>query len=418
MLHQNPTDSWGATRSITEAELVALTLRLTDPNNTTGGAGISLVKKAHGSFNQIYIMQLPSGAKRAIRVPGRGQVGVWNDSDAAGLSNQVLVMKYIRNTTTLPVPGVFAYDTTHNNEIGYPFMMMEGIAGKNVSDVWGWRQELTPELEGKRLRILKSLAVTMTSLRHIDFPALGRLDFDGEDFENPSVVAVGPGNRSSRQYFEDRYDELVRTMRYAHGGSRERHVKLEMVRMLMEALPCSATNTPANAPPETFVLRAPDFNWQNIMVDDTGDVVAIIDWDGVETVPRFLGWAKPPMFLCADFDPSWSWQGGPGNAPSKLEFYRKEYARFMAEAMGGQGDCVYAGKSHLYDHVLGALEEPTLTSDIIDRLLVAAIPRVSWEKISARVVERGWAPGEKEFIQERLQLLMRPVAGADHNFSF
>jgi hypothetical protein len=40
---------------------------------------------------------------------------------------------------------------------------------------------------------------------------------------------------------------------------------------------------------ETFVLRHPDLDLQNILVDDDGNVTGNIDWDNCLAVPQCIG---------------------------------------------------------------------------------------------------------------------------------
>ncbi len=45
-------------------------------------------------------------------------------------------MYLIRRETTIPVPEVYAFDTTLENELGCPFILMELKYGKLLQDVW------------------------------------------------------------------------------------------------------------------------------------------------------------------------------------------------------------------------------------------------------------------------------------------
>ena len=75
---------------------------------------------------------------------------------------------------------------------------------------------------------------------------------------------------------------------------------------------------------------------QNVLVNEEGNVTALVDWEGVVTVPRQLGLSFP-MWLTRDWNPFDDDYGrGYGridNSPEELMHYRKRYAHFVEEAM-------------------------------------------------------------------------------------
>jgi len=75
-------------------------------------------------------------------------------------------------------------------------------------------------------------------------------------------------------------------------------------RMISSCLPSSSAKGRISAnQEETFVLSLPDFDSQNTMIDERGNLTGIIDWDNVETVPRFLGYSSFPGWITRDWDP-------------------------------------------------------------------------------------------------------------------
>lgn len=46
--------------------------------------------------------------------------------------------------------------------------------------------------------------------------------------------------------------------------------------------------------PPGFVVCLPDFDSQNVLVDDQGTITGLIDWDLAQTMPRFVGYARYP----------------------------------------------------------------------------------------------------------------------------
>lgn len=95
-----------------------------------------------------------------------------------------------------------------------------------------------------------------------------------------------------------------------------------------------------------FVLTHPDLDLQNILVDETGKVVGLVDWDGVTTVPRAIGCAYP-KWISRDWDPEcYRWACGRSSSdsfqmdhsPKDMSRYREMYARSVEEALSKSGN--------------------------------------------------------------------------------
>ncbi|KMU72499.1 hypothetical protein CISG_09452 [Coccidioides immitis RMSCC 3703] len=71
--------------------------------------------------------------------------------------------------------------------------------------------------------------------------------------------------------------------------------------MAISCLPHFTTDESADA---TFVVGLPDFNWQNIMTDDAGNVTSIVDWDNVQTKTGRLWYSTIPRWIATDWNPA------------------------------------------------------------------------------------------------------------------
>ncbi|KAL7266591.1 hypothetical protein RUND412_010859 [Rhizina undulata] len=102
-------------------------------------------------------------------------------------------MRFLRKNTTIPIPEVFAFDETTNNEILAPFIMMEFAKGSSVSKVWFEDTGPTP-LEERRLRILDTVASAMSQLVNFRFNEIGSLQLSGKDDDTPldAPISIGP----------------------------------------------------------------------------------------------------------------------------------------------------------------------------------------------------------------------------------
>ncbi|KAJ7065852.1 hypothetical protein C8F01DRAFT_968802, partial [Mycena amicta] len=118
-----------------------------------------------GSFNLVHIIEFQDEPFRMVNPCAHHDHGqVWELAGRASRnrrsSSQVETMQYIRATTTIPVPvpEVYHFDTTADNEISAPYIAMACIPGRIMFSVW------FDKGEERRLRILPQLAGFMFQL--------------------------------------------------------------------------------------------------------------------------------------------------------------------------------------------------------------------------------------------------------------
>ena len=130
---------------------------------------------------------------------------------------------------------------------------------------------------------------------------------------------------------------------------------------------------------ETFVLCHPDFDSQNILIDEKGNLTGLIDWDGVQTYPRFLGYCRYPSFLTPDWDPiMYGYPGCPRYlSPEELVRYRQIYSDKMIQMLHREGDAIFAEKSHIFEAVWIASCDPRNRTEIIKKIIKQALPEIS-----------------------------------------
>ncbi|KAH6976266.1 hypothetical protein BKA56DRAFT_633522 [Ilyonectria sp. MPI-CAGE-AT-0026] len=94
-----------------------------------------------------------------------------------------------------------------------------------------------------------------------------------------------------------------------------------------------------------FVLAHPDFDVQNFIVSEDGQLQGIIDWDGIMAVPRSIGNEGYPGWLTRDWDPlmygyNKSMDDGVEplgvweDSPESLKYYRGVYRQSMLKVRG------------------------------------------------------------------------------------
>ena len=123
---------------------------------------------------------------------------------------------------------------------------------------------------------------------------------------------------------------------------------------------------------EPFVLTHPDFNFRNILVSDEGKVCALIDWEGISTVLRFLGNERYPGWLTRDWDPMNYGYGMEEcfiqeNSPEELSHYRHMYRDMVKAAIaeaevGADASAIALSKRNLHRH-LPVLESLSIAAD-------------------------------------------------------
>jgi hypothetical protein len=132
---------------------------------------------------------------------------------------------------------------------------------------------------------------------------------------------------------------------------------------------------------ESFTLGLWDLDFQNILVNEEGEVTAIIDWEKVSTVPRCVGFSALPKFLQADWTSEYAVPDLAMLSPWKLDAYRKFYADALREACGTDAAAaLHTEKSMIYAQIHAMLYGDRTVSfdkeiDVMNKLLLE-IPRM------------------------------------------
>ncbi|ENH71049.1 Altered inheritance of mitochondria protein 9, mitochondrial [Fusarium oxysporum f. sp. cubense race 1] len=206
-------DVFGPLVDISEESIIALATRIArDVLHVLPGKA-ELLKTVSGSYNIVHIVQLET-VKLVIRIPATG----WGDGMTKvaedALSSQVATMRFIKEQTGAPVPEVYSWDPTNNNEISAPFICMSFVTGETVSSVW-FKDSMDDEArEQFRLNILTSIAAIMAKFSSMTFDKMGSLmqAEDGSFFLGPMFEWVENDDdsvhaKATRTYFS--MDELL-----------------------------------------------------------------------------------------------------------------------------------------------------------------------------------------------------------------
>ena len=351
-----------------------------------------VVDRLSGSFNMVYILQFDDGLKYVIRLPALGWGNRWTPAAKKAFDSQVLTMHIIRRTTDIPLPDILAFDSTQGNSLGTPYMVISFISGATVEALWCDETGPTP-LEERRSRILSTTAMAMAQLQSLKFNWIGTLQLKDDPEENslgigpcyewnlpsrhgelkgrdPDIKEFGPF-RTTNEYLNYLHDSQEKDPHPMAVGYRE------LLARMIASLPLSVEKTRDGGNDETFVLTAPDFDSQNFMVDERGNLTGIIDWDHVQTMPLFLGYCRYPEWITRDCDPLF--YSYPSNAtegsPQQLRQYRQYYAAEMARLLRTNDEARFAKKSHIFGAVWIAASRCDCQVSLLAKLLDRALAR-------------------------------------------
>ena len=268
-----------------------------------------------GSYHILFSLEFCDRVRWILKVPATGYPGGFDDKNARALKSEAMTMRLLKRDTQIPVPEVFSFDTSFDNEIKSPFILMEFIQGIPLYKCWFDKSCTKDVLEQRREQALRGVAkavlqlnrykfdqggapvfdhdgnIEIGPLRTADMPAmLKRLNND-EDDQSPIFCELGP--------FKDQKSQLLCMLdrlepspdAYCQGLNK-------LLRLFIEWVPEEYS---AGAP--AFVLTHPDLDIQNVLVSEEGTLRGLIDWDGVAAVPKCIGNERYPSWLIRDWDP-------------------------------------------------------------------------------------------------------------------
>ena len=449
-----------------QESLWTLALKVRPKLANTPFSNVTVIKTLYGSYNVVYIIKFEDEKKFVFRVPIDTNKGHLSETAQRSMISQVQTMHFIRQNTTIPIPEIYSFNPSKDPIIGTPYIAMSFIEGEPVCSLWLEDTGPTPQ-EERRQRILISIAQAMAQLHAFSFDKIGSLRFTGKPkagavtiepcygwsttnpkppgcpnprclaFQNPErdinkacsgcgVVAsssatsevasdsdehvfidgakqslflkeIGPF-QCSREYFK--------AAMYCFGGNPKLPIPRLTGKVLETIIDCLPL--PQSPERETYVLSPPDFNSQNIMADENGNVTGFIDWDNVHTVPRQIGYCRYPGWITRDWDSN-TYENNQfhplADPPELLTAYRALYRQTINGLLGPEQDQIIRQTL-----VFGAIEKA-----IIDDISRGAIVRNLLRKglsVSLKEAYRmipdveEWTERTKEQLKDGLQRVL------------
>jgi len=264
--------------------------------------------------------------------------------------SDVATTEIVRHFTTVPVPTIYAYDSSTNNSIGMEWMLMEKVEGHKLDETW------TGMDYNSKLRVTKTLGEWTAQLARISWNKIGsifmrytteRLEF----YVGRSVTSsLSQENRLKYEVYRGPFETLERfyasiieatsrdidnLARAFHSGSfrfesispnlrgtfLDQHIlyyldghpdwteadwhaeqtkELAMlshaINALKAALPDLCAKSPETSRELCTILAHNDMSRRNIFVDNFGTPVALLDWEAIQLRP-LLCLTDPPDFI-------------------------------------------------------------------------------------------------------------------------
>ncbi|EFW14640.1 hypothetical protein D8B26_007012 [Coccidioides posadasii str. Silveira] len=355
-----------------------------------------------GSYHALFPIRFQDGLRWILKIPACGTPEQFTASAASALQSEALTMKLIQRETSVPIPDVFAFSSTLDNELGVPYILMKFMPGKSLYDCWFDMKVSKEERRLRRKNTLEDIAQAMAELSKFSFSTGGALMYDAEgNLAHPGPLRfidhqamlerLGQSDDDDIEptlYFEagpftDPQDFYLLSLNQAKEPEQPFHKGMwKLLYLLLQWIP-----TPQSP---TFVLTHPDLNFQNVLVSEDGRVQALIDWDGVAAVPRLVGNEKFPSWLTRDWDPAmyaWNEEMEKGieqdtvweDSPETLVLHRREYSNFMERYQSLRGQSLPSSpavkessitqKSLFVENLVIAAENPLCRFEILNKFV-------------------------------------------------
>jgi hypothetical protein len=288
-----------------------------------------------GTFNVVIPIVFENGAKWVARIPRPGRMFLHPNGNLLEriMTSMAVTTSVVRNRTSIPVPAIYGWSASDDNEAGCPYMFMDFVEGVSLGDCL---RDLPPD---KTTSIIYEWAMYTWELTSLQFPAIGCLgpNHRVERIEVQKFLSAGSVDQG-RDGINPRFrGPYTTTADYLFGISNlkknapvdgQSYDRFSFGTYLESLIPFALKPELEYGP---FCVCHDDLNVQNILVDpEEGRITAIIDWDyacvkplqSLLSYPESLRWD-----LLAPVNPSYE--------PYQIEWsrrYRKQWADALALA--------------------------------------------------------------------------------------
>ena len=316
-----------------------------------GGVPKELCNPVAGAFNACLQMRFGDGGSALIRFPQPGNIRFPDEK----VQREVAIMRYLSDKTSIPVPFVLHYGMSSEGPAGMgPFILMDYIShAHNMTaelNTPGLKREdrpiLDPHIPEEKLRFAYSqMAGVLLKLSRHSFDQIGSLE-EGTDgswvvagrpltFNMNELVSVGnfpPSNlpatnfKTASSYFSALADMNLVHLSMQHNDAitsaedcRYKYVSRHIFRRLVSEGKYPGTSEQG---PKPFKLFCDDLRPSNVLVDDDGRILGVIDWEFTYVAPAEYTYS-PPWWLLIEAPEKW-----PGGIDDWVREYEPRLAIF------------------------------------------------------------------------------------------
>jgi len=116
---QNPLAPFASlVQRITIESIIALARRVRQKYTIPENPNCSVRPPTCGSYNLVYRLDFSDGVSWDLRIPRHTQDGHYVGRVERFIRSEATTMTFLRITTSIPIPEIFDYDDTTQNEIG------------------------------------------------------------------------------------------------------------------------------------------------------------------------------------------------------------------------------------------------------------------------------------------------------------
>ncbi|KAL8875970.1 MAG: hypothetical protein Q9198_005750 [Flavoplaca austrocitrina] len=147
----------------------------------------------YAEFDVDALCQLASNLREwVLRSPRKGDEIVSDDTNLSLLASEAATLKYIGAHSDIPVPEIFAYQASADNDLGIPYILMSKAAGSPLQPAW--LSSGTPGsciTEEQRAKILFQLGAITWKLSRLRFSQAGSLFDENEEVNVKTCLSRG-----------------------------------------------------------------------------------------------------------------------------------------------------------------------------------------------------------------------------------
>lgn len=298
------------------------------------GVPVELCDPKAGAFNVSFRMKFKDGGSAIIRFPKLGATMFPDEK----VRNEVDIIRYIHQHTTIPVPFVLHWGTKEENPLGLgPFIIMEYIDYvMDLSDVLNTpgfaikdRPILDPNVDNAKLELLYGqFADILLQLSTLQLPKIGSLvqidDFTWEVAKRPlsynanELVRLGTLPRSklpsasetfqsALSYFStlaDLHLEHLTHQRNDAVDSADDCRRKYIARSLFRKLAAEGRFTTYSTDLGPFNIWCDDLRPSNVLINEHLQIVGVVDWEFTYAAPAEFSHG-PPWWLLLEQPEYW-----------------------------------------------------------------------------------------------------------------